>query len=209
MKNFLFILLAVGMFTACQNSSGTKAVTESAKAVTKAAADVATRTVKLDPGSTINWTGKKLAGAHTGTLAISNGAVQVSNGKVTGGKITIDMNSLTCTDLKAGEGKEDLEGHLKSPDFFDVAKNPTATFEITSVTGGNVTGNLTMMGVTKSVTFPAKSIVNENMVAVKAPDFSINRTDWGLKYGSASFSDVVKDKAINDAITLNFAIKGS
>ena len=117
------------------------------------------------------------------------------------------MNSLNCTDLEAGKGKEKLEGHLKSADFFDTATNPTSTFEITSVSGGNVTGNLTMKGVTKSVTFPADVKVTPDGVSVISSDFTINRTDWGIQYGSASFFDGLKDKAINDNIGLSIKLR--
>ena len=157
----------------------------------------------------VSWSGSKIAGTHTGTLNVTIGNIDVTGGKVTGGKFMIDMNSLSVTDLEAGKGKEKLEGHLKSKDFFNVGANPTATFEITSATGGNVTGNLTMMGVTKSVTFPASINVGDQGVSVTTPDFTINRTDFGLKYGSASFFSDLKDKAINDNIGLSIKLKAS
>ncbi len=207
--SFLFITAVTIFAMACQNApKGEKAVTEAAKKVANnAAASAANATYKVESGSTIMWTGTKLAGPHTGTLNVSTGTVNVKDGKVTGGKFFIDMGSLTVTDLEAGKGKEKLEGHLKSADFFDVANNPEATFEITAVEGGNVTGNLTMMGVTKSITFPADIKAPAGGVSVKTPNFTINRTDWGLKYGSASFFDGLKDKAINDEIGLQIRLR--
>ena len=191
----------------CDNApKGEKAATSAAKAVpTK----VAAKSYNVMNGSMVNWSGSKIAGTHTGTLKVSGGNLNVSDGKVTGGKFMIDMNSLSVTDLEAGKGKEKLEGHLKAPDFFNVATNPTASFEITSVTGGNVTGNLTMMGMTKSVTFPADIQITDSGVSVTTPDFTINRTDWGLKYGSASFFSDLKDKAINDNIGLSIRLRAS
>jgi len=87
-----------------------------------------------------------------------------------------------------GEFKGKLEGHLKSPDFFDVANFPEATFEITSVTAGaeagtaTISGNLTMRGVTKNITFPA-TVTEATETSVKASaDFNVLREDWGLVY---------------------------
>ena len=195
------------MITACNNApKGEKAATTEAKEV---ATKSASHTYSVTPGSQVMWTGSKVAGKHTGTIAVSGGNISTNNGVVTGGKFTIDMASITCTDLKAGEGKEDLEGHLKAPDFFDAGVHPTATFEITSVEGGNVTGNLTMKNITKSITFPAKIAVMDKGVSVSSPDFTINRTDWGIKYGSASFFDGLKDKAINDNIGLQIKLRAS
>ena len=207
MKNVFFIsliaLLGI-MYTACSNApKGEKAVVNAAKEVKKA---VAASSFAVAPGSLVSWTGSKIAGKHMGTFAVSNGNVKVNNGKVVGGKFTIDMNSMVVTDLKAGEGKEDLEGHLKSADFFNVAANPTSTFEITNVANGSVTGNLTMMGVTKSITFPANIMVTDQGVKVESSDFTINRTDFGMKYGSASFFDGLKDKAINDEVSLKVSL---
>ncbi len=161
--------------------------------------------------SVVNWKGSKIAGSHTGTFKLSDGNVKVKGGKVTGGNFTIDINSLICTDLAAGEGKEDLEGHLKAPDFFDAAKFPTAKFEITKVTSlaGNedanalVYGNLTLKDVTKEVGFKSKIDVANTGVTISTPNFTINRTDFGMKYGSASFFDNLKDKAINDEVELS------
>lgn len=207
MKN-LSILMAfalLGLFLACKNTpAGEKAVTDAAKKVETKASNASHKVLS---GSVVQWTGSKLAGEHSGTLNISSGDVQVSDKKVTGGKFYIDMGSLKCTDLEAGKGKEKLEGHLKSADFFDVANNPESTFEITSVSEGNVTGNLTMMGVSKSVTFPATITVSDSGVTVRTPAFTINRTDWGIKYGSASFFDGLKDKAVSDDIALQIMMK--
>jgi len=204
------IILVVGFFTSCQNApKGEKAVTKAAETVTKKAAS---QTFKVSNFPGINWTGSKIGGSHNGTLTVTDGTINANNGKVVGGKITIDMNSLICKDLEAGKGKEKLEGHLKSADFFDVANNPTSTFEITKVTDGangqsNVTGNLTMMGVTKSITFPAQIEFGEGAISVTSADFTINRTDFGMKYGSASFFDDLKDKAINDEVGLKIGLK--
>jgi len=209
MKNLIFALLAIGLFASCQNSDKSVAATAAKAKDAMAKPAAAAKTLNVTTGSRVAWTGKKLAGPHTGFISISDGTVNISGGKITGGKFTIDMNSIYCEDLAAGQGKEKLEGHLKSADFFNVEKFPTSTFEITGVNGDQVTGNLTILGVSKSITIPANIAVTETTATVTSPEFQINRTDWGLKYGSSSFFDNLKDKAIDDQISLSLKFKAS
>ena len=164
--------------------------------------------------SVINWKGSKIAGSHTGTFKLSNGTLNVEGNKITGGEFTIDIKSIKNTDMAAGEGKEDLEGHLLAADFFDAAKYPTAKFEITKVTSlagqaeanALVYGNLTLKEVTKEIGFKAQTKISESGVSISTPTFKINRTDFGMKYGSASFFDNLKDKAINDEVELSISL---
>ena len=196
------------MFIACSNApKGEQAVTEAAK---KVAAPMAAKSYAVDGSlSKVSWTGSKVGGKHTGTIDVNTGSIQVKDGKVVGGSFNLDINSLNVTDLEAGKGKEKLEGDLKAPDFFDAANNPNATFTISNVANGTVTGNLTLNGTTKSISFPAKIDVSDSGVMVTTPDFTINRTDFGMKYGSATFIDGLKDKAINDNVGLSISLKAS
>ena len=213
MKNLIYlttICLALGLFMACNNApKGEKAVTEAAKKVEEV---VATKMYRVASDSRVAWTGSKISGKHTGTFNVGDGKISVDNGKVTSAKVMIDITTLACTDLKAGEGKEKLEGHLLSADFFDAENNPKAMFNTTSISDAgngmsNVTGNLNLMGTTKSITFPAKITVTDTGVDVVSEDFTINRTDFNMKYGSATFFDDLKDKAINDAVGLKINLK--
>ena len=208
----LLVLLAF----ACKND------TKSTKAVTTAAAEKAPQVTqstvyKLDSGK-LTWTGSKALGSsHTGTIDIPKGKLAVASNAVQAGDFMIDMASITNTDMEAGQGKEKLEGHLKAPDFFDVAQFPSSLFEITSVTPAtgvadvthNVKGNLTIKGIKKSVTIPANIAVMDNKVSVVTPSFTINRTDWGISYGSGSIADLAKDKIINDDIALVLELNAS
>lgn len=203
---------------ACKKDKGSSAVgvaeSETKTAASKVATSSGTGYMVLPQRSTISWTGSKLAGKHMGTLTVVDGEVFMDAGKLTGGTFEIDMNSLTCTDLEAGSGKEKLEGHLKSADFFDVGTYPKANFKITKVTeysgdakaNALVYGDLTIKDVTKSVGFKAQVNDKGNGVTVSTPEFNINRTDFGIKYGSSSFMDVVKDKAIDDNMTLSIVL---
>ncbi len=209
--NVLCTMLAVGLIFSCKS--------DVKKAETSEAAEVATASGKdytVDTGkSKIFWEGSKVAGTHAGDMKLSSGSVTVGNGKVTGGNFVIDMNSINVTDLE-GDKKAYLEGHLKgsaddnADDFFNVNKYPTASFEITKVTDVDgdpeanhlVYGNLTLKDVTKQIGFRAQIDVNAAGVSVKTPKFGIDRTEWGIKYGSDKFFDNLADKAINDKMEI-------
>jgi polyisoprenoid-binding protein YceI len=125
------------------------------------------------------------------------------------------MNSLKITDQDTN-GVNNLSGHLRSGDFFEVEKHPTSTFEITGVQAGidssvakdlvmkdathTVTGNFTMKGVTKSITFPAKIAVTDANVTADA-NFNIDRTQWGLVYGN---KESLGDKFIRPTVNISF-----
>lgn len=169
-------------------------------------ASVNAQTKKIDAAkSTINWVGKKVTGEHTGNVKFKDGSLTFKGKAVTGGVFNVDMTSINVTDLKAGEGKEKLEGHLKADDFFGIEKFPTATLKFTSVKAKSagvyaVTADLTLKGVTKPVSFELTTTGNK-----ATANFNVDRTKYDIRYGSASFFNV-GDKAINDefevAVTL-------
>ena len=156
MKNIFGIftlILAVSFFTSCKNTPKGEKV-EAKDAVEEKAAPAAATSYTVDTqASKVMWTGTKIAGQHMGTIGLSKGSVAVAGDNISGGEFTIDFTTLECTDLKPGEGKEDLEGHLKAGDFFEVEKFPTGTFTVTSVEAvsgdaevtHNITGNLTCL----------------------------------------------------------------
>jgi polyisoprenoid-binding protein YceI len=167
---------------------------------------IAEKTVNVKD-SNITWKGYKVTGSHEGTIKLSAGSLMFDNNdNLTGGTFTMDMTSITVTDLKAGEGKEKLEGHLKSDDFFGVSNHNKAMFTINKVDGKNGTyrvyGDLTIKGISKPTTF--QMIVKDNMASAS---FKIDRTKFDIRYGSASFFDDLKDKAIYDDFDLNVNLK--
>ncbi len=194
-------------FVSCKNDK-----TEAGVAVDVAPVEEAASFVVDATSSMVEWVGSKPAGKHNGTIAVTEGEIQLKGGAIVGGKFGIDMNTITVLDLTEADGKLDLEGHLKgltkeSEDhFFNVTKYPNATFEITSVTTegavSTVSGNLTMKEVTKNVTFPATITVEENQVTIKSESFRIDRTQWGVNYASKSIFDDLKDKFVDDEIEL-------
>jgi polyisoprenoid-binding protein YceI len=217
MKKSLFVLAAgIALLASCKDApEADKAVTEERKEASAAVgASFAVDTIT----SSVGWVGTKPTGSHNGTFKLTGGDISVNNSAITGGSFEVSIKSMVCTDLQAGQGKEKLEGHLLSPDFFDAAKYPTAKFVITSVekfdstkagTGTllkdathTISGNLTLKDSTKNVTFPAKVTIAADKVTAYA-DFNINRTDWGMKYGS---DQSLGDKFIRPEVNIRLNI---
>jgi polyisoprenoid-binding protein YceI len=179
------------IFAACNNSGNDQVAATGEK---QQAAIEPGEPLKVDTSvSNVGWFAEKQTGKHDGEFAITDGIVTVKDGEVSGGNFTINISGLEVNDLQ-GEDKAKLEGHLKSPDFFEVQKFPAAKFEITrikpvdasspeKVEGAThiISGNLTLKDSTKNVTFPAKIELTNNAVAAQA-SFTIDRTDWGLNY---------------------------
>ncbi len=161
--------------------------------------------------STVAWKGSKPTGSHNGVVSLEKGTLEIEDGAVKSGEFIINMNTIVCQDLEAGDGKEKLEGHLKSADFFDVEKFPTAKFEVSGseVKGGkvHVTGNLTLKDVTKSITIPATITEADGTTTFKSDTFSIDRTDFGITYKSKKIDAALKDKFINDLMEVSFDVK--
>ncbi len=156
--------------------------------------------------STVNWVGTKITGSHEGTINLSAADLQLNDGQLVGGSFTIDMTSLAVTDLQGGGAKK-LAGHLMSDDFFGVEAHPSATLVITDVTKAGlrdeltVTGDLTIKGETHPVSFPASISAEKAEAKIK-----IDRTKYGIKYGSGSFFDDLGDKAIDNMFELNVSL---
>ena len=156
--------------------------------------------------SEVKWTGKKIGGSHNGEIKIKNGYLKLNNGQITNGEITIDMNSLICLDLEDEGYNQKLVGHLKSDDFFGVAKFPIASFKITKASKfkdgkASVTGNITIKGKTEEITFDVLKKGDLYTVHVE-----IDRSKFDIRYGSTSFFDSLGDKAIDDIFILDISL---
>ena len=208
---FSCLLLILGLsFTACKKAP--KGVDAKTTTATNAAAtaNANDKMFSITDGQ-LQWTGTKVGGQHSGTVKVKGGDIAASNGQVSAGTVMIDMSSIAVTDLKAGEGKEKLEGHLKAEDFFNTAAHPTATFKVTSAKGSgtsmSIVGDLTIKGITKSITIPANVAMAGDKISVVTPSFKINRTEWDIKYGSGLIGTAA-DKIIHDEIGLVLSLTG-
>ncbi|NQV78347.1 MAG: YceI family protein [Lutibacter sp.] len=163
-------------------------------------------TIKVDVAkSTINWKGYKPTGSHNGIISLTSGELIMEEGVIKGGSFMVNM--LT---IKDADGSEKLEGHLKSADFFEIEVYPTSTFEIknSSIEDGKtiLTGDITIKGITKQLTFSAVVTETEGTVTLTSETIQINRTDFNVKYKSKSFFNDLKEKFINDEFDLQVTI---
>lgn len=184
--------------TACSDPAADKsrAVTgEAAQVASPAQTAGATKYAINAQNSKIEFVGSKVTGSHTGAFGSFTGTVDYAGDPLKSRvSINIDMNSMTTDDPKLTE-------HLKTPDFFDVAKFPQSSFVSTEIRAGGekgathtVTGNLTMHGVTKAVTFPATIAVTPDTATVDST-FSINRRDFGINYAGAA-NNLIRDDVV-------------
>jgi len=187
------LLLAAG----CNNAINPVAPTPNAVAPSDAAA-VATvgegGVVKLTSANTkIAFIGTKPDGKHDGSFKSVDGSIKMlmmSPGKSPPDDAAMisNINVEIATDsLEADDPK--LTTHLKSPDFFDVKEFPKATFKSTKITGergkdedAKVTGDLTLHGVTKSISFPVH-FTRQKGEFVLTSSFKINRKDFKMTFG--------------------------
>lgn len=211
-KTILGILVFGALLSSC-SSNGKKAETKEAVTV-EAASSSATTFYVMKEGSYLEWRSSHLGGVQPrfGKVSYQMGKVSVAEGKVTNAKVIIDLNTLTVENFPEGsEQIAKLTGHLKNEDFFNVAKFPTAMFELTNLvnTTGDfntkVEGNLTIMGQTKSIVFSANIEVSDMGVSINSENFSIDRRDWGLTYHVEGSEGVPVDYLITNDI--GFTIK--
>lgn len=209
-KTILAIAFVAIGAVSCKTEKNKATVSDEVKEVAKTENIINTYKANVAE-STVTWKGSKPTGSHNGVVSLEKGTLEVENGNVKSGEFIIDMTTIVCEDLEAGNGKEKLEGHLKSGDFFDVEKFPTAKFQVASseLKGGkaHVTGNLTLKDVTKSVTIPVAITEDDGMLTFKSDVFSIDRTDFGVTYKSKKIDAALKDKFINDLMEISFEIK--
>jgi polyisoprenoid-binding protein YceI len=196
------VLSGLVLVTACGNPATNKsqAVTGEATKATSTPAAAGQRFPITPEHCKIEFIGSKVTGSHNGSFQKFSGEINYTGDPTTSRvNITIDMNSITADDPKLTE-------HLKTADFFDVAKFPTAKFESTAIRAGGdkgashtITGNLTLHGVTKSISFPATISATADAVTVNS-DFAINRKDFGINYAGAA------DNLIRDDVVLKLTI---
>lgn len=211
MKRILFSLAIPALFTVV-SCSKEKPVTSDANEVTTT--KDGSRFVLDTLNSNVEWKGYKVFKSentsHFGTIKFESGDVTIKDGKLESGKFVADMASLTSEDLK--NKKDDLEklnGHLKSADFFEVEKFPTASYEITKVSPASegdyntvLDGNLTVKGITKPIQFKANVAVNGAEVSIATEPKDIMREEFGVKFQSPAANGVIKNE-----VTLQIKVK--
>lgn len=214
LKHMLLVAILIA-FSSCKDKADAATTSEIEEAA-KMESSSSTYSVNIDE-STINWKGFKPTGTHTGTISIQEGSISANENGLESGSFVINMKSINVTDLASGEGKESLESHLmgtvegKEGDFFNVNQFPTAKFEITGYNAGEnsmgkLSGNLTLRGKTQNISFPVSIYDEGDKMTLKSDSFTIDRTKWGITYGSKSFFDNLGDKFINDDMELQILV---
>lgn len=212
-KYFYLAAITLGVLvSACNNQSKNKVEATDAQSQ----AEVVGENLTVDTqASSISWTGFKPGGSHNGTISIKEGSLVTGANDSIAGSFIIDMNSIVNEDLTDAATNAKLVGHLKSADFFDVETYPTSEFVITSVTPVDnandsithiISGNLKMKDAEKNISFGAKVSQDGSKYTAKSVPFTIDRSQWNIKYGSKSFFDDLKDNFINDDIQLQITI---
>src|SRR5437016_7645225 len=195
---FTVILLTVLSY-GCANPAANKPKASVANAApeTNPAKPAGAETLVISPeNSKVEFVAAKVTRSHNGSFKQFNGTIDLLGNSAEQSRVTIEIETgSVVTD------EEQLTGHLKTPDFFDVAKFPKATFVSTkiepSTTAGathNVTGNFDLHGVKKSISFPATIQIAPDNVSVNA-EFAINRKDFGLVYPGKA-DDLIRDGVV-------------
>ncbi|MCF2874098.1 MULTISPECIES: YceI family protein [unclassified Tenacibaculum] len=220
MKYFYSILLIAFLMLSCKNNKENQAENKATlKEVAQTTETILSgnKSINIDK-STIIWKGHKILGSHTGEIKLKSAGLTFNNGTLTKGSFIVDMNTIKAVELmkdgdddeeeeeENNEGEEhddrdDLANHLKNEDFFDANKYPEATFTIKQATKNGdsykITGDMTIKEITKEIAFDA--IISGQTLK---SHLKINRTDFGIKYGSGSFFKNLGDNIIKDQFDL-------
>lgn len=206
MRTNSFLVIAALALAACNDPTKGASKATTGEAVTNTSSSTTTKGAVVytfdGAGSKIGWTGSKVTGKHDGGFGTFNGVVNLVDATPEKSSVVVEIDVASIS-----TDSEKLVGHLKSADFFDVGKFAKAKFESTAVTKGGdkgashtVTGNLTMHGITKSISFPATVAVVGDAVNVDA-DFAINRKDFAINYPGK------QDDLIRDDVLIKLAIR--
>ncbi len=172
---------------------------------------------KIDTASSvIRWTGRNLFNHHEGTLKFSGGSILLNEGALVGGELSIDMNSIVCSDLAAAGVNAMLIAHLRDADFFDVAHHPTAKVTIKSATpfpnphlshpNYEISVSLMLRGVERPLAFPAVIAAADSDHLTAQAQLDFDRTKFGSHYGSGRFFAYLGQHVVNDLIDLHLKI---
>jgi len=161
--------------------------------------------------STVNWTGKKVLGLHTGTIQIKEGFLSFENDRITDGKIDIDMTSIVITDIADKAVCKEFFDHLNHDDFFAVNRFKTASLTIRNGiridTHYTISGDLTIKDIIHPVEFTATAEIFTDFLHMLG-EMNIDRTLYNIRYGSGKFIPNLGDKLIYDEFVLQFKLIG-
>lgn len=197
LKNLIAVVAASVVLYSCGSSE-----TSDSSAVDS----TATATYTVDAAaSTVNWKGSMVGMySHFGTVSLTEGAITLTGGKLSGGNFVVDLKTINPLDsgYSAEHPREGLIGHLAAPDFFATDTFPTATFVVKSVEGNVATGDLTVRGKTNEEKVTDLVITADTASVTASGKLVFNRQKYGVAYKST-----MKDMVLSDDIELNVAIQ--
>ncbi|MBU3759245.1 MAG: YceI family protein [Candidatus Omnitrophica bacterium] len=176
-----------------------------------AVSPVFSETYRVSPESAkVRWDASKVTGKHWGHIPLVSGTIVFEGGQFVGGETVLDARSIAVDDIQDPESNAKLTRHLKSADFFDAEGFPEASLKITGVESRGednylVTGDLTIKGVTQSVSFPAAVKMTAQGVQASA-QITVDRTQYGIRYGSGKFFENLGDRLIHDEFQLTVEV---
>lgn len=206
-KVLISTLILAGLFSCSSDQNVAKTKEEPKQEVVFENSDIDLKASK------IYWIGSKITGGkHRGEVSLLSGKLNWDNGKPSTGSFVVDMNSITCSDIKDEESNSDLVNHLKSDDFFAVKQFPTTKVEILGIKENETDGMLMaaleveIRGIKQTV--PAQVQIRENNgEKFLSGRMELNRTEFGVIYNSSNFFKSLGDKVINDQMMFKFNIK--
>jgi len=210
MKKIFLSLAVVGILMSSCTDNGRKVEANEAQAIEVVKSEATIELTSVGNGSDVDWRASHLGGAapRFGKISLKSATVLVNNGEMTNATFVMDMAAFTVDNF--GDDKKsqaELTGHLQSQDFFEIEKFPTTTFDLASINptktdgfNSEITGNLTIKGLTKSITFKANVSVTAVKVSIVSEDFAVDRTDWGLLYNVEGTEGVSADYLIANDI---------
>lgn len=175
---------------------------------------------RLNPAAcSIVWTGRNLLKSHHGAVGVGEGQFEVSGGRLVRGRVTVDFQRIECHDLAGTDLHDVLIAHLQSDDFFDVERHPYGVVElrrveaIPSAAAGArniaVIADVTLLGQTESLEFSAMFGFDDQGRAGLQATMSVDRTRWGMRYGSGRFFRRLGGHVVNDEIDLDVRLAAS
>jgi polyisoprenoid-binding protein YceI len=201
----VLVMVIAALAYSCSDPSANKEKATVGTAQQESSSPKAAGTEKLaitPENSKVEFVASKVTKSHNGSFKQFSGEITLDPSNIAASRVTIDIETSSVV-----ADDDQLTGHLKTPDFFDVAKFPKATFVSTKIepaaAGGDgytVTGNFDLHGVKKSISFPATIKTAADSVAVDA-EFSINRKDFGIVYAGKA------DDLIRDGVVIKLSLK--
>jgi polyisoprenoid-binding protein YceI len=215
-QTILMLTVVAAMMSSCADN-GKKAETKDAEKVEVSKNESTVVYNKVGSASFLDWRASHLGGVQPryGKVYLKTVNVLVNNDMISNASIEIDMATFTVESFEDEDSKNKLTGHLQSDDFFQISTYPVSLFELTNIKASEgdynaiVTGNLTILDVTKSITFNANIAVSADEVSIKSEDFVVNRTDWGLVYNTEGTEGVPVDYLISNDIGFTIDVVAS